>query len=827
MRRTRSFLRGLLLVLLASACTDGSERITGPPETTLEPDHTYAGRVTLPAGSSLGLADLRVMNALFESPVGRDGSFSLGALGDGVQLAWAEAPSGEPVLLGWIDAGQTRISARTTAEVMAFVDLGSFLVPDPRGRQKARELLTTRPELDPLVAAIEAALTAPAPNVTLETPAILDARRALQQVLLTPPAPAGPEPRAAVQVERPLMRSGIEVVDEGFNQITITNHHRRRAVAFVDHIYYVDESGSVQPAFLSTSPAGGLPIKPTSGATSITGTAWDIWRGRYAYSPVKSEPQPVRLYPPDPGVAVSSLYHVTVVGPGTSNFMVTLNEAQADAQVAVISHWLAFDLLIPFISLAASVEKAGGVEFEPGEKAVQFVTTKLPGVVDKLLNSGPQAAAEEALKAVLTNRDVLKALLELALYSVFDPDQAVKLLNTESLENRVNKLAKVLGAADLLLAAVDESLVITHAANSRAAERWEVVTNRSKVKLSGPVSVPWQGDPFYPKYKAVVVDATGGPAPQFLYRWSWSGDPEGLLCVTPTECHRSSTITHVTISVVDLNEVTYVPGLGFEGTVAIRAEVLTHPDGEVVGADSIQVEVWKGKAYMVPRKISLSEGESQTFEVRLDGLDGIAEETLRYAWSTAGRFGNLSNRFFDGANNFDLDHANGGNQARYTVRSDAEGTDVITVDVYTQNPDGRRWQIGTVQATVKVERRKTILAGGWYVKSLNVDGTFCSYVVVHFPLVEGATRYDVYAYGFNDTAFYGRDLDFTVSPPFQPFRECTKSSYPTPGTTGGNTYTRMISGYASGRIPADGGESVEAYFNSRFSGMVVEVTVTY
>ena len=89
-----------------------------------------------------------------------------------------------------------------------------------------------------------------------------------------------------------------------------------------------------------------------------------------------------------------------------------------------------------------------------------------------------------------------------------------------------------------------------------------------------------------------------------------------------------------------------------------------------------------------------------------------------------------------------------------------------------------------------------------------------------FPLVANAKSYDIYAHDFFDPLFWGREIRTTVFPN-QTHKACSDTGYS--GGKNGSEYWFLLSGGAG---PGPAGPSVAA-LTSRFSGMVVEVTVHY
>lgn len=239
------------------------------------------------------------------------------------------------------------------------------------------------------------------------------------------------------------------------------------------------------------------------------------------------------------------------------------------------------------------------------------------------------------------------------------------------------------GATDAFL----KTIATSHAANAMEAERWEVTVNPSKVSLTGPILI---SNLKLARYTARVVDddrTTG-----FVYRWSTTGRVGRL--------HTADGRQSAPFVTPD-PFVTYEPDASVEGTDDIIVEAIL--GGNVIGTETIEVTTYRGQIWLLPENISLSAGESAGFEVRVE--DDVKDGgDLSYHWSTTGEFGTLRG----GLNGFETpDPTN-----RYTARSEAEGSDAVTVEVFSTLA-GEKRSLGTAKATVHVEKQKRIFEGRW------------------------------------------------------------------------------------------------------------------
>lgn len=757
--------------------------------------------VALPAGSPLVVTALEAAGTLGHVPLAPDGTFTLPFFASGPQLAMVLAAGGEPVLMGWIDGGDGIINVRTTAEVLAFFDLGGFRVPSAAARAEVhRQIAGWSSQLVALEQAIAAALQSTG-VASLITPAVDAARAALRTTVMvaanTPPIHPGS------RIEPTGLQSGLAVDEIGYQKLRVANWYRRRVAVFLDRLAYVPAAGG--PEVAEVIRGSEIRLGAANGLQTVAGGFVDIVTGNEAWEPAESRPIPTPLAPPDARV---TRYRLIVVGPGghqnTTFSILTPDQRKALESVSFESVML--EMVLPLLSTAVSGLQEADKYFGDPEilKALSNFQDHFPAeAIEKAVNGDLPGATQAVLKLMVQSEDVQRTFGQLVekvsakyLGGIYHPamsfhvrDRALRLLS---------RLDVVFGLSDVLLATVQLG-------SAEKVTAWDILINRSRVKIKeGSVKLNL-GDlqPFH----AVVLDADGAPGPAFEYRWTTTG--------TVGQINQPGGPTGTTVPLPGSDVVSYTAGFTNYGTDQVILDAFIRVDGrlEPIGSDTVSVEVVRGQVLLTPRLASLLTGQQETFTVRVEDARLIGG-VLSYRWSTTGRYGTLEGL----RNGFE----NNSPSTIYTARSGVEGSDVIAVEVISTEREIRT-SLGRTTATVKVEKRKSVFAGTWAFETVSYqagnNARVCLKAVASFPLVEGATQYTVTQYGGGA----GSGLSRVIQPTATTYRPCDGTSYGRNGIDG-NAYRYMMAGFNG---PAESLGNALAIYQSRFGGLLIEVKVEY
>lgn len=805
---------------------------------------TYSrGAVVLPAGFIGPVAGLRV-SAPNAGPVGADGSFAYDNVGNRPNFILATNSSDKPVLLGISDPASGKpaeISASKTAVALVFWALDSYSLPTS-DQAAAIGLIAGHPALGPLTSVISTELASNPTALGDFSPAILAAvkqtrdairndtraaflfnpqvriaNRASKSAQVPSRAAASPTHRSTREAGPPVQMviepsggpfSGLIAHQSDDNKaLIITNTRRRELMYYIQQTGYRDKNpdGSAgEEHELEKEIAENEWLQSTSKVPgAIVGLA-EAAAGGGAYQPVNSEPIALPVYPDG---SAESTYHVTVVGPGidSPNPPKFGAEKYAPGYNKAAALTFGLDMLLPSIATLLNInyEPAGialSSEVVIGFEAIFHSCLDLPEFVNAARLKEFEKLPKIVLAAMATNPTFREKLLLTLTNSVLNrlPHLSKAWLTALKAETFLRQLNVFVKYLDTALALADFAVIAHDIADSHMFEEWDVKVRSTKVKIN-PVNADINVTETAPFAAVVQADTTGKV---MVYHWTTSGSFGDM---SDTVGHRGTEFDTSSPSV------TFRPNSKGYGTDWVTVEVFEKVNTERIsyGSNGAQVTVRKIAPLLVPRKVELLEGESQTFEARVDAAlnDG---GTLTYLWSSTSNFGKLTS--------VPVNTETASSQAVYKSTSSTDGDDTITVEIFSTKNFERK-ALGVAHATAKTVHKKTIIQGRYYVRTFergpNGFGgtTYGIEATVAFPKVAGAKSYAVHCYGFNDTDYYGKEANFG------PFTEPVSGLLVT-----GNEYSFGIAG-ASGGV--DGIAQAVNYYTQRFKGMVVEVTVNY
>lgn len=717
---------------------------------------------------------------------------------DGPQFATATDAAGNVQLMGFVGLSAKEINTRTTAEVMLFFGLNAPLLTG--GEQvQLLALLKQLPAVQTLADAIGAALATDSMAVANRSPSVQATLTVARAEILQLPTMKSKLSAARLLIDPSDGQSGLTVTQLDLSSINIRNDFRRRAYYFLESISYVPQGGGNPVEDIRLVAQG--PISPTAGATSVFSAINDIVTGTQAYTGVDSGSIATPIAPP---AAESTTYLVTVVGPGAHpGDEAELSAVQQEKKRQIIRESFVIDFFVPiFVDLVIPIV---GDDIDLILNS-SHASDLLSGLISIVGNAGPLAIAKAdtgdvsgALYDLWTNvlsdgsarLEILDALFKLL-------DFAGKIgadSNVDIFADLAESAMRPLDTVDSILIGFDSLVQLRQIKTCNRAQTFEVVSDRSKVKLS-----PEQADIDETRsqvFTATIPDATGIGA-NIVYHWKNTALHGGIR----DNQHASAEFDSSEKVVTYFPNIPVSPGVD---TITVEAFEVQGQNRVSLGTATATVRVRTLVPKIAPDRTSLVRDESQTFTVKVDSTlsNGGA---LTYKWFGTTKHGHLTSP----APNLET----GISTATYKATGTPPGEDTVAVEVFSTK-DGVKTSLGIARAQVKIEQRKTIVFGSFTVETKPTPGqpdrsSVIAYAIV--PKVEGAISYSARLYNFYDPAYYGHGAVFGDS--IVRGREDRGSEYWIGLTGAGASPNETL------------GEAV-AYLQSRFTGIVIEVTVTY
>ncbi len=760
MKRSPMIMRALLLLLpvLWMGCgNDVTDPDPDPPQD--HPIVEVGGAVVLPAGYGGDPAALKVMNGIGTADCDAAGAFTLPCYEDRSQFALLLGPDGAPLYLGWLSDVDGELSGRSTAEVLTWLGLGAWMLPNDAADAVRGLLADPATDLSALAAAVDAELLLDPDGFTSANAVVGDALANTVGALL---AKAGAAKDLVVDPDSTM--SGVDVSYRGgLNSITIANEFRRRAVAYVWRMRYDTETEQNVP-FDDEGPIATLEVSPAAASSVVPGTVGEALAGDASY--VSQELPP--LVTPHFSESVQTFFAVNVLGfgaaPPESPGDYTAEELEHGRAIAM--RGLIQDLFLPLVfQLAAAPIPADDVDDVLDDdvfaSALEDLTTlaaaELAGyeqavTVDRdwwtaldILSEGVTANATVGAGAW----DLIDAVLSDLGYAPADIDEIFDV---------VTDLFAFFDLSTVVAGHLDVTAVGAQLGACKEAETWEIVVTEAGVAEPATVHI----DPgaseigFYEgQTLSLVIDTPPAGLPDdgaYLYEWSCPGTCGTL--INPLNPADSSNDFRTASA-----QVRYVAHRAVAGTEMIHCTLYVQvgsSDIEVADTDA-EIEVVNVEYEVtLPDSLSLCPDGSYTFHPSLTPAPSSDLE-LRYTWSCFGSAGVLEGP--DGETNT---WSSSEPAATYTAGDG--GTDTVELSV-SANVDNVYVPLASASVHIEAEVPTVFYGETLLVCDITEDGTGAQFwVYVYFDKIPGVDRYHLEGSGFDDPVYYGDHISVTGPP---------------------------------------------------------------
>jgi hypothetical protein len=752
MRRFATLTAASLLTLLAAlwwlqGCGGDDPSGPGPdPEPQPVPTSVLAGSIALPDGWTGDPATLRVVNGLAAAVCDAAGAFSIKVHTGLDQLALVQGIGGATVLMGWFGEESAVISLRSTAEVLAWLSLGAWMVPAD-GAESIRALLAD-PALD--LAGVEAAWAAML-AVTPDGLSVQD--QGLHDALLALTSSLVPEPGKGVIIAPGAQQSGVEVLNEGgINRITIKNSYRRRAAGFVMELGWRD-TNDAEHELPDPLVVHELEVPPVAAFGGTINTIVGALTGGFAYAPESLDPILLETR----GDAKRTYYRVDVLGMGLEE---PDNPSLYTSYELAQGEWMTMKCLVMdyFIPMFLNTAGAAGTVADnvfgddiPGQvnDFVGLVTGALPNFHALATDGQFWPALLELWNAALTNgtlqgwvRDFIADGLEGARFTA-DESAAVM--------GGVERAFFLIGIADVVGNLADNTITGYHFGLCKKAESWDVTVTSPVIHVEPRgARIMVHGTQLL---TLVVDDDTGGNPAGWAYAYRWRCPGARGTLVNPQNPSDTGNDFFTSSAFVQ-----YVADDGSEGLETVTCELYVTLGAErtFVRAATSTVEVVRRRIALPDTVFSCPHGQfrlSPTLDPPFDG------GTVRWHWRGGGVNGTLH-----GPGNVAPPWTSTTPWADFTVDNDG-GDDLVTCVARLDLGEGVVSPVDSVDVVIRTPVLPEI-AGQTYcaVTSGGVAPNCWAElrISVRWTPLPGITSYRVQGSGFNDPLYYGTSYDATV-----------------------------------------------------------------
>lgn len=705
----------LPIVMVVVGCGGGGLRGGG---------QTYgaAGVVKLPAGSTLQMADLKVMGCVAQVTPQSDGSFIIDEPDTGPALVAVVDRAGHMVLTGFVnasDATAAEISAKSTATALLFHQICAYTVMPSAWADALRviaadahtdslaDVVASRVAADPAALgssdpAIRAALVAAAEAVLpsgMRGPAVSAAPRAAHAAQVAARVAVTRSPAAIVVTSLPT-QSGIQVgANADGDGIVLTNSYRRHVWYWVYVTGYQDAGGSDhmygENAWVKVTNAY---LPATNGLAGALGSAIDALWDNVAYAPVTSDPIDITFAPS--GAKKVYLSVVTAgagsasldLPPGLSGNPDTGDWASRKSGMQAIT--FVKDFMLPafftFIPADAVGRMTGRQLTDFSFDMISLCTQSGFDATLAISSNDWWGALQSVGKGIATDGELQQSLAKLIATRFLTKYSSAQVAGM--LANSARLLQTVLKVVDYGYLGIDFVAVARDCAQSDVYNHFTVTASVPPVRIEPNPAVV---------HPAMSVDLTtykGIETPgAFSYHYTTQGNYGHF--VTGTQSGKDVVTSSETV--------TYVcdPDAKAGDTETVKVEVerrITTDAGyqmDTIGEATVTVNIRASDITMDPDAVTLNADGTADFTATVDGAVST-DARIWYHWTNTGVAGHLQPTSTYSTNEYESSSA-----VTHYVAGASAAEDTVTVEVLIVE-NGKRYPIGTASAHVTVSAQK-------------------------------------------------------------------------------------------------------------------------
>ncbi|MBW3467470.1 hypothetical protein [Arthrospiribacter ruber] len=726
--------------------------------------------VVFPENVSPDLEGAKVIGAFKEHPLQGNSSKVFVPQGKS-QLAFLQDKDDNILLLGFINDKNKTLSIQSSAEALAFLGLGGFILPSSV-QQKYPDEAASLPGMDEFKKKLAELYVSD--NKLFETekyiPALEDFARPIYE--------KGEEidiRARQINVGPTGYKSGIQVFDNDFQSILIRNQYLRVAYAYLYKLSFKDKEGTKTELIKSNSfnpsqsPAifSEKAIDAANKSGGIMGVLTDHLAGN-GMEVFMKETGPVSI--PLGANESEAEYAVRVVGPTFNNFdqsRMTTTELEKYKELALETFFK--EALLPAVTFIINKNlKVEGDDAWPMDLMNSITTTFLkeyPEILAKVEEGKYRDALKQTLEELFFNptKDAVAGQLSGKLMDMIYSKYAKEpefgnFYDDRELQTKRNiaRFQKAFELIEAALTAWDAGRMIAHLTNALPIEQFLVTAREHDIKLlpeETSVTVFTNKD-FTVETRTELSDGQA-----FLYKWSTSGT---YGTIRDNIGNDGKSFENGQKTVTYRATASNIPDDAKE-TITVVAYVKQGQNESKIGEATATVSVKPARLEIKPDGITLVGKEKQSLALYVEWANGDAFESTnsfeyKYEWSTPGLYGK-----FDGR----MTHATTSRPRiiYQALDEDVEkGEENLKVDIYMKDKDGGDWfKYHTAEGKVKVENDDNYLI---YHEAFTVAtfnhvvrdriGGLSNFIKVDIPKKEEYEEYTVRLYGFR-TRFTARN----------------------------------------------------------------------
>lgn len=725
MKPTKQFLTfALMAFIIMLGCQKDDNTVIAPDPTQQEPENpdgsenpttgefkTIDVKIELPEESTIHLENTELSTLFVDTPVNADGITTAPFNSESPEIAFLMDAEDNVVLAGFLRGQEDTISLESTAQVLLYFSLGSTFLP-----YEVKEKFIAEINNFPAVLELSNRLRELAKQdaLFLEKGSFREIlAEELAKITKLDTLDFGANKLAVNGAD---IRSGLQLTDIDFQNMTITNTYRRRAHAFIYKTAYKDLDGNEH--IIDDEISGGdqafkeVPIKPASGIRGFISTLDKYAQGK-AMDFAETVTDPITL--PLENDYEECTYEVRIVGPYASvegANETAFTNAESDKLLQLSIETFALDILLPAILDLNGHKKLlkGNVPKERLDAIASVVKAALgsvPGATENIKKGNYRKALEDFIFTMYTkwSASEMKNFLEPIVSLVGAVADETKTggyfsRNIDVIANKTKHFNKFIKFLDNSLKASDYARIAYSLSSSKNLEIWKVKAEKADILLTPEqqTTLPGRFTDF-----EVLREPKPNEGAVLQYEWSTTGK-YGVIRDNAT--HEGTSFTS---SKDKISYITNVPSDQLSDNdnideITVTVSIKMGNQLTKVGTETAKVNVKKFKYEIKPDGVTVQGGTLLRLHIENSVGDALVDNDVyesKVVWSTSGTYG----KFYGVQNQVTLEKT-----GTYTISYEAldkevkRGTETFIALIYRkQKTDSEYLLWEKAEATINIE----------------------------------------------------------------------------------------------------------------------------